>query len=74
MADIATRKPIPLVNNIIPDGALNTLTLKVNVRLLFYIVEILQTYVAFAVRQVLIVQCNHLNFYLLIFINIFKYH
>ncbi|CAB4022887.1 cilia- and flagella-associated 69-like, partial [Paramuricea clavata] len=28
MADVATRKPIPLVNNIIPDGALNTLNFK----------------------------------------------
>ena len=43
MADVATRKPIPLVNNIIPDGALNTFNFKVNVRLIFYIVTIYRT-------------------------------
>ena len=36
MADVATRKPIPLVNNILPDSALSTLNFKVNVRLSSY--------------------------------------
>ena len=39
MADVATRKPIPLVNNIIPDSAINTLNLKVVCHLVFYIVQ-----------------------------------
>ena len=50
MADVATRKPIPLVNNILPDSALNTLNIKVNVRLITNVVGIYINAVTFAVK------------------------